>query len=108
MIPPQSWAGSVGAGIGPGASWPLALAAALSSGPPGGGDPHAHMGAAARGGHLKPPFSNLVQQSYLVTKGVNTILPVGAVLQAAWAAAEAAWITASPAAVTEPLPTHGS
>lgn len=53
MIPPQSWAGSVGAGIGPGASWPLALAAALSSGPPGGGDPHAHMGAAARGGHFK-------------------------------------------------------
>lgn len=43
-----------------------------------------------------------------MTEGVNTIIPAGAALQAAWAAAEAARITASPAAVTEPLPTHGS
>lgn len=60
------------------------------------------------GGILKPPFSNLVQQSYFVTKGVNIILPSGVALHAAWAAAEAARITASPTAVTEPLPTHGS
>lgn len=60
------------------------------------------------GGILKPPFSNLVQQSYFVTEGVNTIVPAGAALHAEWAAAEAAQITAPPPAVTEPLPTRCS